>query len=169
MESLEYIVLASFVVAVFIVIGVEFVSFIIRRAAKISGVGRGVIRDLGAFARILEFILIVVAIVQISGQNSLFTTLTISGIGVLALSLALQTTLSNIISGILLLSDGAIHMGDVIEYGGVKGRVVRIALRNTWIKTESGSIAVVSNTSLSNGPLINHTAVDRLSKKYAIG
>ncbi|MDA4112859.1 MAG: mechanosensitive ion channel family protein [Thaumarchaeota archaeon] len=85
-----------------------------------------------------------------------------------ALSLALQTTLANIISGILKLSDGAIHAGDVIEYGGAKGRVVRIALRNTWIKTESGSIAVVSNTSLSNGSLINHSAVRRLSKKYAI-
>jgi small conductance mechanosensitive channel len=166
--SLEYIALSSFVVAVFIIVGVESVSYIIRRAARIAGVGRVLVRDLGAFARILEFILIVVAIVQISGQNSLFTTLTISGVGVVALSLALQTTLANIISGILLLSDGAIHVGDVIEYNGAKGRVVRIALRNTWIKTESCSIAVVSNTSLSNGPLINHSAAGRLSKKYAI-
>lgn len=168
MESLEYIVLASFVVAVFIIIGVEFVSLIVRRAAKIAGAGRVLVRDLGAFARILEFVLIVIAIVQISGQSTLFTTLAISGIGALAFSLALQTTLSNIISGILLLSDGIIHVGDTVEFGSVKGRVVRIALRNTWIKAESGSIAVVSNTTLSNGPLINHSAVNRLSRKYKI-
>jgi small conductance mechanosensitive channel len=168
MVSIEYVALASFVVSVFIVIGVEAVSFIVRRAAKIAGVGKVVIRDLGAFGRIAELLLIAVAVVQISGQGSLFTTLTISGVGVVALSLALQTTLSNIISGVFLLSDGAIHMGDLIEYNGMKGRVVRIALRNTWIKTESGSIAVVSNTALSNGPLINHTAVNRLSRKYHI-
>jgi E3 ubiquitin-protein ligase DOA10 len=64
MASLEYIVLSSFVVAVFIIIGVESVSYIVRRAAKIAGVGRALVRDLGAFARILEFILIVVAIVR---------------------------------------------------------------------------------------------------------
>ncbi len=45
---------------------------------------------------------------------------------------------------------------------------MRIGLRNTWVKTKEGHITVVSNTSLSNGPLINHTATERLSKKYAI-
>ena len=61
-----------------------------------------------------------------------------------------------------------IHLGDVVEYSGVKGTVVRIALRNTWIKADDGSIAVVSNTSLSNGPLVNRSGVDRLKRKYAI-
>ncbi|MDA4112858.1 MAG: hypothetical protein OK474_02310 [Thaumarchaeota archaeon] len=51
-------------VAVLIMVGVESVSYIFRRAAKIAGVGRVLVRDLGAFARILEFILIVVAIVR---------------------------------------------------------------------------------------------------------
>jgi small conductance mechanosensitive channel len=168
MQSLVYIVSGTFFAAVIIIAGVEFVSFLARRAAKAAGAGRVAIRDLGAFARILEIVLIAVSIAQISGESSLFTTLTLSGIGALALSLALQTTLANFISGILLLSDGVIHLGDVVEYNGVKGTVVRIALRNTWIKQDDGSIAVVSNTSLSNGPLVNRSGVDRLKKKYAI-
>jgi len=96
------------------------------------------------------------------------TTLTISGIGTLAVSLALQTTLSNIISGILRLNDGVVHLNDTVEYGGVKGKVVRLALRNTWIKMDSGMIAVVCNSMLSSGPLINHTATAHLSRKYHI-
>ena len=59
-------------------------------------------------------------------------------------------------------------MDDVIEYNGIKGKVVRIALRNTWIMPDSGNIVMVSNSSLSNGPLTNHTATERLSKKFAM-
>jgi hypothetical protein len=33
---------------------------------------------------------------------------------------------------------------------------------------DSGAIAVISNTSLASGPLINHSAAERLSKKYGI-
>jgi small-conductance mechanosensitive channel len=73
------------------------------------------------------------------------------------------------VSGILLFHDGVIHLDDTVEYGSVKGKVVRLALRNTWIKMDSGTIAVISNTVLSGGPLMNHSATARLSKKYAIG
>jgi len=168
MQSIEYVVAESFVAAVSIVVSVELVSFIVRRAARVAGAWKVSIRDLGAFARIVELVLIVFAVAQITGLTSVFTTLTVSGIAAVAFSLALQTTLSNVISGILLLRDGVIRLGDSVEYGGVKGKVVRIALRNTWIEVEDGGISVVSNTSLSNGPLVNHSAAERLKKKYAL-
>jgi small-conductance mechanosensitive channel len=60
-----------------------------------------------------------------------------------------------------------VRLHDTVEYGSVKGKIVRLALRNTWIMMDSGTIAVVSNSQLSNGPLINHTATARLSKRYA--
>ena len=167
MQSIEYIVVESIVSTVLIVAVFEFIGVVIKRAARVAGAGRVLTRDLGASARIIEVFLIAFSIAQISGLSSSFTTLTVSGIGALAVSLALQTTLANIISGILLMFDGVIHLGDIVEYSGVKGRVVRIALRNTWIEAESGSIAVVSNTSLSNGPLTNYSSANRLKKKYA--
>jgi len=72
-----------------------------------------------------------------------------------------------VISGLLLFNDGVLRLGDIIEYGGTKGKVVRIGLRNTWIKTDLGHLVVVSNSSLSGGPLVNHTATERLRRKYA--
>jgi small-conductance mechanosensitive channel len=111
---------------------------------------------------------IVTVILSLTGLASEFTEITISGIGALSVSLALQNTLSNIISGILLFYDGVIHLNDTVEFGSVKGKVVRLALRNTWIKMDSGQIAVISNSQLAGGPLINHSAAERLSKKYAI-
>ena len=146
----------------------EVIRFLIRRAAKAAGASPTVIRDVGTALRVIAVLVILSGILSLTGLTSEFTTLTISGIGALAVSLALQTTLSNIISGILLLQDGVVHLNDTVEYGGIKGRVVRLALRNTWIKMDSGTIAVVSNSQLSSGPLINHTATARLSRKYAI-
>ncbi|MDA4118901.1 MAG: mechanosensitive ion channel family protein, partial [Thaumarchaeota archaeon] len=89
-----------------------------------------------------------------------------SGVMAVAISLALQTTLSNVISGILLFNDGVIRLDDTIEYSSTRGTVVRVGLRNTWIKTEEGTIAVVSNSSLSSGPLVNRSATERLNRKY---
>jgi small conductance mechanosensitive channel len=146
----------------------EVISSVIRRTAKVAGTSPTVIRDIVAAMRVIAILIILAAILSLTGLASEFTTLTISGIGALAVSLALQNTLSNIISGIFLLSDGVIHLNDIVEYGGVKGKVVRLALRNTWIKMDSGKIAVISNSLLSGGPLINHSATAHLSKKYAI-
>lgn len=146
----------------------EFLSFIIRRAAKLAGASSTVIRDIKVSLRVIAILAIVSGILSIAGLTSEFTALTISGVGALAVSLALQTTLSNIISGILLFTDGVIRLNDEIEYSGIKGKVVRVALRNTWIRKEDGTLAVVSNSSLSGGPLINHNAAARLTKKYAI-
>lgn len=146
----------------------EAISFLIRRAAKAAGASPTVIRDVGTALRVIAGLVILTGFLSLTGLTSGLTTLTISGIGTLAVSLALQTTLSNIISGILLLNDGVVHLNDTVEYGGVKGKVVRLALRNTWIKMDSGMIAVVSNSMLSSGPLVNHTATARLSRKYHI-
>lgn len=169
MHSIEYMVTASFISVVFTVAVIELLSLVVRRAAKVAGATQGVLRDLTVYARLFEMIIAAFAVLQITGYSSILTTITFSGIAALAASLALQSTLSNIISGMLLLSDGAIHLGDSIEYSGVKGHIVRIALRNTWIRQADGSIAVVSNSQLSGGPLVNHTAVDRLTKKYKLG
>ena len=104
-------------------------------------------------------------VLGVTGVASEFSFITISGIAGLTVSLALQNTLSNVISGFLLLSDGAIRLNDSVEYSGVKGVVVKLGLRATWVKTEQGDIAIVSNNYLVNGPLVNHTATKRLEKK----
>ncbi len=161
--SIGYIVIGS----AGIIVAEEVLRFVIRRAAKTAHAGPTVLRDIGTGLRLIALVLILSNILNVAGLSSLFATLTISGVLAIALSLALQTTLSNVISGLLLFSDGVLRLGDTIEYGSIKGKVVRIGLRNTWIQTELGNLVVVSNSSLSGGPLTNHTATGRLKKKYA--
>jgi small conductance mechanosensitive channel len=138
---------------------------LISRAAKRGGASPDLIRTVREAITILWVALATVAIFSITGIASLFSFLTLSGIVGLAVSLALQNTLSNIISGILLLSDRALRLHDTIVFSGLKGEVVKIGLRSTWMRTESGDIAIVSNSNLQAGPLVNHSAASRLEKK----
>jgi small conductance mechanosensitive channel len=162
------IVAAVTVIGAGIFVAEEILSFVIRRVARRAGAGPTVTRDIGATLRAIALLLILSDILSFSGLSTLFTGLTVSAVAAVAVSLALQTTLSNVISGILLFSDGVLRLGDTIEYSSAKGEVVRVGLRNTWVKTKDGHISVISNSSLSSGPLTNHTATERLAKKYAI-
>lgn len=142
----------------------EVVIRIVARIMRRAGVSPAVIRDVRDAVTVIILGVAITGIAGLTGLSSEFTTLTISGVAGLAVSLALQTTLTNIISGILMLHDRILHLGDEIEYSGAKGKVVKIGFRNTWIQDEKGSVIVISNTSLANGPLINHTASTRLGE-----
>ncbi|MGA3289086.1 MAG: mechanosensitive ion channel domain-containing protein [Candidatus Bathyarchaeia archaeon] len=167
MVSLELVL--GIVVGTFITVLIEEgINRVIRRGAKKAGTNPTVIRDIALAMRVIAVLVIVTVILSLTGLASQFTTITISGIGALAISLALQNTLSNILSGILMFHDGLIHLNDTVEYGSIKGKVVRLAMRNTWIKMDSGKIAVISNSLLAAGPIINHSATERISRKYAI-
>jgi len=137
----------------------------IASAGKRAGVSQTQLRFFRDLMRTIFILLAVIVAIHLSGLTSEFTALTISGIAAVALSLALQTTLTNVISGILLLIDGSIRVGDSVEYYSIKGEVVRIGLRNTWIKTTEGNLVIMSNSQLLSGPLMNRTATQRLLAK----
>lgn len=141
---------------------IEVVSRLIRTIVHRAGGRPATLRGIRDWLRVVWVAIAISGIVSIWGIASQLTVLTISGIAGLVISLSLQAVFSNMISGILLLSDGAVGVGDRIEYGGVKGEVIRVALRNTWIRTDAGPIAIVGNSALAGGPLINHTAAARM-------
>ncbi len=100
------------------------------------------------------------------GSISFLSTLTFSAIAGIAVTLALTTTLQNLVSGIILLQHRYVRMGDLVQFSGVKGTIVSFGLVTTVIKLEDGSLAFVSNSNLLSGPLINFTAAKRLSGEY---
>lgn len=151
-------VLLSFIVG-------ELVIRSITKLARRANVPKPVTRNVREVITAVWFVISLAWVLQILGLTSILTSLTVSGIVGLAISLGLQTTLSNVIAGIFLLQDNALHTGDKILIGTVKGEVVKLGLRNTWLRNETGEIVIISNSSLSNGPLTNYTAKDRLNKK----
>lgn len=61
------------------------------------------------------------------------------------LGLGLQQIFSDIVSGIFLLLEGSVKIGDLMEVDGLIGRVLKINLRTSEILTRSGIIIIVPN------------------------
>jgi small-conductance mechanosensitive channel len=140
----------------------------VARISKKAGASKGVANSVRQWIAVLMIMLGIAAVTGLTGISSQFTTLTLSGIGGLALSLALQNTLSNVIAGVSMLQDGLLRLGDEIEFGTVRGEVVKLSLRTTWIKTNEGVISVIGNSNLAAGPIINRTAKARLERKLEL-
>jgi small conductance mechanosensitive channel len=152
------------------VVGTLFAN-LVRAIALRAGASKAVATSIRQWLGVLMIIGALAGIAYLAGISSEITTLTISGIGGLAISLALQNTLSNVIAGVLLLHDGIIRLGDDIQYGGpggVRGDVVKLSLRTTWLRTKEGVITVIGNSNLSAGPILNYSALARLGKKLQV-
>lgn len=84
------------------------------------------------------------------------------GIGSLVIALALQDTLSNLVSGFLLIIEGPFKVGDWIKVGDVEGEVVEINWRAVRIKTLDRDIVTIPNGNLGKEKIINFVLADPL-------
>jgi len=73
----------------------------------------------------------------------------------------LQNIINNFVSGLILLFERPIKVGDVIDVGGNVGEVTRIGIRASVIRTADGSEVIVPNGSLISSQVTNWTFSDR--------
>lgn len=76
----------------------------------------------------------------------------------LAVGLALQGSLSNFASGLMLVIFHPFGKGDFVEAGGVSGTVIRVGIFNTELKTPDNRNIVVPNSSITGSPITNFSA-----------
>jgi MscS family membrane protein len=72
------------------------------------------------------------------------------GVGGIAVALAAQRTLENVIAGISLIADQALQVGDVVNLGDIQGTVEGVGLRSTRIRTLDRSVASLPNGQVAN-------------------
>ena len=80
-----------------------------------------------------------------------------AGLLTVALGFASQTSASNVISGLFLLTEGSIAVGDLIKIGNTLGHVVAIDLLSVRIRTRENLIVRVPNESLVKGEITQLT------------
>lgn len=124
------------------------------------------VRTLETILTVGEVAAVIVGLGISLGSYSFLSALTVSAIGAIAVTLALQTTLQNILSGFVLVHQRYLRLGDVVQFSGIKGTIVSIGLVEIVIKTDTGALAMVSASNLLSGPLVNFTAPARLAGEY---
>ncbi|MBY6102013.1 mechanosensitive ion channel family protein [Marinobacter nauticus] len=84
----------------------------------------------------------------------------VAGLGIvgIAVGFAAQSTLSNFIAGITLLIERPFRIGDWVTINGQDGKVVKIALRTTWLRTRDNIFTMIPNDNVASSEIINYSA-----------
>lgn len=91
------------------------------------------------------------------------------GIGGLAVALAAQKSIENLLGGITLYADRPVQVGDFCRFGETVGTVEDIGLRSTRVRTLERCLVTVPNAEFSNMQLENFSARDKFWYHPTIG
>jgi small conductance mechanosensitive channel len=107
----------------------------------------------------LGMAVVVIAALDLVGipNASLLTALGAAG---LAIGLALQGSLSNLASGVLLIVFRPFRTGDVVEVAGQSGSVEQVSLLFTVLRTGDNRQVTVPNSQVMGNPIVNNSAHD---------
>jgi len=127
----------------------------------------------GFMSSILNAVLLLFVVIAALDRLGVDTTSFIALIGAagLAVGLALQGSLQNFASGVLLIIFHPFKVGDFIEAGGTAGVVEQIGIFSTTMKTGDNRIVIVPNGSIYGGNITNNSARDtrRIDMVFGIG
>ncbi|MEQ8421007.1 MAG: mechanosensitive ion channel [Arenibacter algicola] len=108
------------------------------------------------FLRYLFYILVVLVVLHTSGVN-LTVLLTASAALFVGLGFALQYLFQDIISGILIIMDQSLRVGDIVEVNQKVGQVFEIRLRTTRALTRDDKVIIIPNHQFLTDSIYNYT------------
>jgi small conductance mechanosensitive channel len=128
---------------------------------------RGLLSNVVSVLTIILGLFLSLSILNLDG--TLKSLLAGAGVAGLAISLALQGTLSNTFSGLFIAIKDELNIGDWVETNGFSGKVVEIDLRNTKIKESDNNIVVVPNKLILGNPFKNYGLTNRIRTTITCG
>lgn len=156
--------LSKLLAAVILLILCVIVSKIILKATeKILGKSK-TDSTLHAFIRsAVKVLLIFVTIMLLAGTLGIDTSslLAVFGMLGLAISLSVQDSLANIVSGIMLLTTKPFKVGDYVNVAGQDGTVSQVGLLHTVLYTLDNQCIHIPNSQISSNKIINCTGVEK--------
>ncbi len=105
---------------------------------------------------LLGFLLAVAA----AGMDLSRFALVVGALGV-GIGFGLQNVVNNFISGLILLFERPVQVGDTVQIGDVQGEVRRIGIRSSTVRTWQGAEVIVPNGNLLSEQVVNWTLSDR--------
>jgi small-conductance mechanosensitive channel len=145
--------IAAIIVVGFIVL--RLIIFIVKRAMKkrFSQQSIMIVRKIIMYT--VAFVILILILKQLNVK--LAAILGAAGIAGLAIGFASQTSLSNIISGIFLISEKPFAVGDIIKVDGLSGIILSIDLLSVKIRTFDNQYVRIPNEKLIKTEVVNVT------------
>jgi small-conductance mechanosensitive channel len=160
---------SGFLFAVFLFFVVIFVSKILQKVMQrvFSASHRTTPAQVYTLTRIIHYVMVALAVVLTGSALGLsFSKLTlIAGALSVGIGFGLQNVVSNFISGIMILFEKSLKIGDFIELeSGLFGEVIEINIRSTLIRTSDNVDILVPNSEFVSGRVTNWTLTDAVRR-----
>ena len=139
----------------------QFIAKVIRKIVikllNKRGVDAAVVSFVASLAYALVFMVAIIAAISHLGFNTT-SLIAIMGAAGLAIGLALQGSLSNFASGVLIISLRPFKSGDFIEVSGIAGIVEEILIFSTTLRTGDNKSVIIPNGSITSGTITNYSS-----------
>ena len=152
-----YLILATIIL---IVVASALNKLISQRLLAKSRIDLGVRIAIGSIVKYVLLVTGFVIILQTAGINLSSITILLGALGV-GIGFGLQNVTNNFVSGIIILFERPIKVGDRIEVADVAGDVVDISMRATTIVTNDNISIIVPNSQFISETVINWSHTDR--------
>ncbi len=149
-------------------IGVGIFTSIIGRLMKKGQVDPTLTKFVTNISKIaLMTFVIISALGALGVQTASF--IAIIGAAGLAVGFALQSSLANFASGVMLIIFRPFKSGDYVEAGGTGGSVEAIQIFNTTLKTPDNKMVIVPNSQITGDKITNYSAMDKRRIDFVFG
>jgi len=140
---------------------------LVRRRRSLSGAASA----LRLVRRLIDGLILFAGLLFTLHHFGINLTATLAGLGVggIAVALAAQKTLENVIAGVSLIADQAVRVGDVLSLGDIQGTVEELGLRSTRIRTIDRTVVSLPNGQIANMRLETLSARDRFLFHPVVG
>ncbi|MFN4083468.1 MAG: mechanosensitive ion channel family protein [Bacteroidia bacterium] len=148
--------------------GADFVELVYHHSEY-----EAVSNDLASFiknlAKVFIYILSFFIILAEAFEVNITAVVTSLGIGGLAIALAAQDTLANLIGSFIIYLDKPFKVGDLVDFSDIRGTVEKIGFRTTRIRTLDRSLLLVPNKKIIDSNLINISLSTQRRVRFLIG
>jgi len=127
----------------------------VERALRHMHMDDGTRQAVGSIVRYLVLVVGVMLILQNAGLNLSAFSVLAGAVGV-GVGFGLQNIISNFVSGLIIMIERPIKIGDRVEVGGVEGTVQNIGARRTTVITNDGMAILVPNQRFILDNVVNH-------------
>ncbi|MBN1474479.1 MAG: mechanosensitive ion channel family protein [Syntrophaceae bacterium] len=134
-----------------------------------SRINYGVRAAVGSIMKYVVLTVGFIIILQTAGINLSSLTILFGALGI-GIGFGLQNVINNFVSGLIILFERPIKVGDRIEVAGVAGDVIDISMRATTIVTNDNISIIVPNSQFISETVINWSHTDRNVRfNYPVG
>lgn len=162
-----HLTLGDLLVIVVLFLAIKLVLHLFRLVLTRISKARGL--DVGrqyTLEKLVSYVLYTAGVIMALDQVGIDVTLLLAGSAALlvGVGLGLQHIFNDIVSGFVLLFEGAIRVDDVIEVDGLIAKVQRIDIRTSKVITREGIVLVLPNSTMTSNAVTNWSLEDKVTR-----